>query len=107
MSQIDRQLEHLLRSAAKAPVQDCPPLSYATQTRTLAAWRAARANALGSIPLQSLQTWRAGLAAAFAAATLAVGLSFAANHQFDSELSDPYFTSEPGVSVALNTGWLP
>lgn len=107
MSQIDRQLEHLLRSAAKAPAPACPPLSYATQTRTLAAWRASRADAINLIPLQTLQTWRAGLAAAFAAATLAVGLSFAANDRFDSELSDPYFASEPGVSVALNTGWLP
>lgn len=107
MSQLDQQLAQLLRAAAQAPTPPCPPLSYATQTRTLAAWRAARSEALAFIPAQTLQTWRAGLAAAFAAASLAVGLSFAANDRLDSELSDPYFASEPGVAVALNTGWLP
>ena len=42
MSHIDRQLDQLLRAAARAPRSEVGPMSYATQTRTLAAWRAAR-----------------------------------------------------------------
>jgi hypothetical protein len=104
MSQLDHQLERLLRSAARAPHPDVSPLSYATQTRALAAWRAARSEGLNQIPLQ---TWRAGLVAAFAAASLAVGLSFAASTRFDPDESDPYIASDPGLAVAFSTGWLP
>ena len=103
MSHIDRQLDQLLRAAARAPRSEVGPMSYATQTRTLAAWRAAR-NPLPEFG--SLLAWRTGLATAFGTALIAVGVSFAASRDIDAEVNDPYVFSDPGVSVAMSTGWI-
>ena len=104
MSQLDRNLDRLLRAAAKAPRPEPAGLSFATQTRTLAAWRAARAATAEYGPLHA---WRTGLATAFGMAVLAVGLSFAASHDIDAVVNDPYVVSDPGFAVAMSTGWLP
>ena len=104
MSHIDRNLDRLLRAAAKAPRPEADELSYATQTRTLAAWRAARTATADFGPLYA---WRTGLATAFGMAVLAVGLSFAASRDIDADVNDPYVVSDPGFSVAMSTGWLP
>jgi len=104
MSHIDRNLDRLLRAAAKAPRPEPAELSYATQMRTLAAWRAARA---ANAEFGPLYAWRTGLATAFGTAVLAVGLSFAASRNIDADVNDPYVVSDPGFAVAMSTGWLP
>lgn len=104
MSELDQHLDRLLRAAAQAPARDLPPLSYATQTRTLAAWRNARSAAPD---FSLLRAWQAGLATAFGAAIVAVGISFAASGDIDAEVNDPYLVSDPGVALAMTTGWLP
>ena len=96
--------EKLLRAAAKAPRPEAAELSFATQTRTLAAWRASRAATADFGPLYA---WRTGLATAFGMAVLAVGLSFAASRNIDTDVNDPYVVSDPGFAVAMSTGWLP
>lgn len=105
MSHIDRQLDRLLRAASQAPDRDVPPISYTTESRTLAAWRAARAAGNGSLPI--LVAWRTGLAAAFATAMLCVGVSFAASGHIEDDVNDPYVAADPGVSIAMSTGWMP
>jgi hypothetical protein len=103
MSHIDRKLDQLLRAAACAPRSEVGPMPFATQTRTLAAWRASRNPVAG---FGSLRAWRAGLAAALGTAVLAVGFSFAAARNIDAEANDPYVASDPGVALAMSTGWI-
>lgn len=107
MSDIDRHLDRLLRAAAQAPRPEpgeLPTIPFTTQARALAQWRATRSAARDS---GILRTWRAGLATAFATAFLAVGVSFAMSRDIDAEVNDPYLAADPGVTVAMSTGWLP
>jgi hypothetical protein len=104
MSELDQHLDRLLRAAAQAPARDLPPLSYATQTRAMAAWRGVRSAAPD---FSLLRAWQTGLATAFGAAIVAVGVSFAAAQDIDADVNDPYVVADPGVALAMTTGWLP
>lgn len=97
-------IDRLLRAAAKAPSLPVGAPSFATETRTLHAWRAARSGA-DARPL--LRLWHAGLATAFTVAAVAVTASVYAGHEADRDLSDPYTGAAQQLTVAINTTWQP
>lgn len=87
MKRMDACLNRLLRAAARAPQQEVPALSWATETRVLAAWRANRATRDDTALLNVL---RRGLA--FACALMLVSLTLSltqVSRSADSLWSDP------------------
>lgn len=104
MNAIDHQLDRLLRAAAKAPRPDAGPVSLATQSRALAALRAQR-QAAPAFAL--LRAWRTGMATACATAALAIAAGWLASNHIDDSANDPYVLNDPGMAIAMTTGWLP
>lgn len=103
MNPIDHHLERLLRAAARAPRREDLPPTLATQMRAIAAYRGR-----GEAAAMAVQrTWRVGLATACATAGIAIAAGwFAAGHVEDTA-NDPYVLNDPGLAVAMTTGWLP
>ncbi len=104
MKPIDHALDRLLRAAARAPQPGVGPLSMATQARAIAALRAHR-DAAPSFAL--LRTWRVGMATACATAAVAIVAGLFASSRLDDSANDPYVLNDPGMAVAMTTGWLP
>jgi hypothetical protein len=48
-----------------------------------------------------------GLATAMTAACVALCASWFASRHIDESANDPYVLNDPGLSVAMSTGWLP
>ena len=97
MSDINKQLERLLRNAATAPrragVAEVP---FPVQARVLATWRSSRAE---RGELEGLIHWfRLGLACASAVAVLAIGVSW---HGVQSEPADEIAISDATLDVAM------
>jgi hypothetical protein len=87
MKRIDDCLNRLLRSAARAPQRELSALSWATEMRVLAGWRAGQCGADDSALLGML---RRGLA--FACALMLISLTLALTHvtrSSDTVWSDP------------------
>lgn len=103
MNPIDHHLERLLRAAARAPRPASTPPSLATQMRVIAAYRG-RAQA-AAMAVQ--RTWRIGLATACGTAAIAVAAGWLASGHIEDTANDPYVLNDPGLAVAMTTGWLP
>ena len=104
MNPINEQLDRLLRAAARAPRPAEAPAPFVTEARVLAAWRESRRPA---VSWASTETWRMGLATAMTAACVALCASWFASRHIDESANDPYVLNDPGLSVAMSTGWLP
>ncbi len=104
MKPIDQQLDRLLRAAARAPQAEAPPVSLATEMRALAAYRH-RSHEAAAMALQ--RTWRVGLATACATAVVAMAAGWFASSHIEDSANDPYVLNDPGLAVAMTTGWLP
>lgn len=103
MTRLDQQLDRLLRSAAGAPMPAAPPLSFARETRILAAWR--RGGAAGADAGWLIALWRRGAAAACATAALALAASWLARSPVPE--ADPLIATDQNLIAAVNTAWLP
>ncbi|MBK9139796.1 MAG: hypothetical protein IPM17_13690 [Verrucomicrobia bacterium] len=86
-------LNRLLRAAARAPQREVPALSWATETRVLAAWRANRAAGDDTALLNVL---RRGLA--FACALMLISLTLSLTQV--SRSADPVW-NDPSALVTL------
>lgn len=88
-------LDRLLRSAARTPVPACERLSFAAESRVLAAWRRSRGD---SLPV-GLGLWlRAGFAGALLVAATAVAVSWSSVRQ---PAGDEYAVANATLYVAL------
>jgi len=104
MNPIDQQLDILLRAAARALRPDVSPISMATHARVVAALRAQRQDAPA---FALLRVWRTGMMAAGATAVVAIAAGWLASSHLDDSTHDPYVLNDPGMAVAMTTGWLP
>ncbi len=98
MSNLDQQLERLLRSASAAsrPAESAAELPFPAQARVLAAWRASRAE--GGDLFGLIRCFRLGLACACAVAMIAIGASW---HGVQSETADEMILSNARADVAM------
>jgi hypothetical protein len=94
----------LLAAAARAPDRPLTGPSRATETRTLHAWRSARAGREQGL---LLELWRTGLATAFGVAAIAVSISYFAAPPADADSTDFYSATTQELTVAINTTWQP
>ena len=104
MNPDSHSLDRLLRAAAQAPARPLDGLSFATESRTLHAWRSSRA---GAELRPVLRLWHTGLAAAFGVAALTISVSYFAGRQADLDSADPYTATAQQLAVAINSNWQP
>ena len=94
MNAFDDPLDRLLRSAAQAPPRAAGELSFATEARVLAAWRA---GAAGDPGVDLVALFRRGLALAGALSVLTVAVSL---WEMRHDPADVWEVSDPVVNLA-------
>ena len=94
MNAFNDPLDRLLRSAAQAPPRAAGELSFATEARVLAAWRA---GAAGDPGVDLVALFRRGLALAGVLSVLTVALSLWMMHH---DKSDVWAVSDPVINLA-------